>query len=146
MGTNTLRVGTWQNRKYILNGKQDLSPFCEAGASHLLGGLLAPWAWLPSDGLLQRRCSSLRRATRRSLALTSPAASGSATTSAQLMGVRTLLQVIAYERMEAQTEFDTMLSRMDTNDDGLLSLAEIDAIEDDWLTECAARARTEHAR
>jgi hypothetical protein len=62
------------------------------------------------------------------------------------MGVRTLLQVIAYERMEAQTEFDTMLSRMDTNDDGLLSLAEIDAIEDDWLTECAARARTEHVR
>ena len=42
-------------------------------------------------------------------------------------------QVLAYERAEARTEYEAMLSRMDSNGDRLLSLSEMDAIEDEWL-------------
>ena len=44
-------------------------------------------------------------------------------------------QVIAFERVEARTEYDAMLARMDTNEDKQLSMEEIKAIDDEWLTD-----------
>ena len=44
-------------------------------------------------------------------------------------------QVLAFERAEANREYDAMLARMDSNDDKKLSAAELEAIEDEWLLE-----------
>ena len=42
-------------------------------------------------------------------------------------------QVIAFERVEAQREFDALVGRLDTDDDKAISTAEMEAIEDEWL-------------
>ena len=44
-------------------------------------------------------------------------------------------QVLAYERMEAKTEYDAMLARMDSDSNGQLTKAEMEAIDDEWLTD-----------